>query len=294
MKIFKIKRQAPNVFVSEKKNIAVQGYQGSFHQAAAEIFFQKKANLIYYPSFADVVKNTERKDEIYAGVMAIENSIAGSIIPNYTLLKQSNLHIIGEVYLKINQCLLANPGVRVQDIRQVYSHPMAIQQSLQFLDKFKWDLIETNDTALSAKYISQHKKKHSAAIASKISAKLYGLDILSANIQTKKNNYTRFLILQNADRAKEIVDANKASIYFSPKQLGKDLAKILLLFKEEKITLKNLQSIPVPDSNFEYGFHVDLLFQKSGQFFSILKKMKPFIAEIKIYGVYSADKLAII
>ena len=125
--------------------------------------------------------------------MAIENSIAGSILPNYNLLKKSNLVIAGEIYLQINQNLMVNPGVKLEDIREVHSHPMAIQQCLAYLDKYDWKLVETEDTALSAKHIHQHHSKHIAAIASKLAAELFDLDMIAPNIHTMKNNYTRFL-----------------------------------------------------------------------------------------------------
>jgi prephenate dehydratase len=143
-----------------------------------------------------VVKIAANPKESNGGVMAIENSIAGSILPNYNLLQKSNLTIVGEVYLQIRQHLLVNPGVKLEDIREVHSHHMAIQQCLGYLDKFNWKLVETEDTALSAKLVHQHKSKHIAAIASRLAAELFELEVISANIQTMKNNYTRFLILQ--------------------------------------------------------------------------------------------------
>src|SRR5690606_15717324 len=123
--------------------------------------------------------------------MAIENSIAGSILPNYNLLQKSNLTITGEVYLHIRQNLLVNPGVKLEDIREVHSHHMAIQQCLEFLDKHDWKLVETEDTALSAKHIHQHKSKHIAAIASRLAAELFNLEVIAPNIHTVKKNYTR-------------------------------------------------------------------------------------------------------
>ncbi len=141
------------------------------------------------------------KKESDGGVMAIENSIAGSILPNYNLLQKSNLKIVGEIYLQIRQNLLVNPGVKLEDIREVHSHTMALQQCYDFLDKHKWKLVETDDTALSAKHIHQHKSKHIAAIASKLAAELYELEMIAPNIHTMKNNYTRFLMLQREDIA---------------------------------------------------------------------------------------------
>src|SRR6478752_3199682 len=137
--------------------ICIQGYEGSFHQVAAQQFFGKDVTVIPCATFRDVVKIATNKKESDGGVMAIENSIAGSILPNYNLLQKSNLVIIGEIYLQIRQNLLVNPGVKLEDIREVHSHPMAIQQCLEYLDKYDWKLVETEDTALSAKKLHQHK-----------------------------------------------------------------------------------------------------------------------------------------
>src|SRR5580693_7469752 len=135
--------------------VAIQGYEGSFHQQAARQFFGKEVEVIPCATFREVVKIAANKKESDGGVMAIENSIAGSILPNYNLLQKSNLRIIGEIYLHIVQNLMVNPGVALKDIREVHSHPMAIQQCLEYLDKYDWKLVETEDTALSAKHIHQ-------------------------------------------------------------------------------------------------------------------------------------------
>src|SRR4051812_36766298 len=164
------------------QKVSIQGYEGSFHQVAAQQFFGRHIEVIPCATFRDVVKIAGNKKESDGGVMAIENSIAGSILPNYNLLQKSNLKIVGEIYLQIRQNLLVNPGVTLDDIREVHSHPMAIQQCFGFLDKYNWKLVETEDTALSAKYIHQHRSKHTAAIASKLAADLYGLDMIAPNI----------------------------------------------------------------------------------------------------------------
>src|SRR6187399_3046065 len=186
--------------------VSIQGYEGSFHQEAARVFFGDDVAVIPCDTFRAVVKIAGNKKESDGGVMAIENSIAGSILPNYTLLQKSNLKIIGEVYLHIKQNLLVNPGVKLEDIKEVHSHTMALQQCYDFLDKHKWKLVETEDTALSAKHVHQHKSKHIAAIASKLAAELFNLDMIAPNIQTMKNNYTRFLMLQRQDVAQPVTD----------------------------------------------------------------------------------------
>ena len=179
-----------------KSRISIQGFEGSFHQSAARSFFGNDVEVICCPTFPEVLRIASDKDLSNGGIMAIENSIAGSILGNYNLLRKSGLWVIGEVYLEIRQNLLVNPGVKLEDIREVHSHPMAIQQCLKFLDKYSWKLVESEDTALSAKNIHQHKSKHIAAIASVLAADLYKLDVIAPDIHTVKHNYTRFLVLQ--------------------------------------------------------------------------------------------------
>ena len=218
--------------------------------------------------------------------MAIENSIAGSILPNYNLLQKSNLKIIGEIYLQIRQNLLVNPGVKLEDIKEVHSHTMALQQCYGFLDKNKWKLVETDDTALSAKHIHQHKSKHVAAIASKLAAELYDLNIIAPNIHTLKNNYTRFLFLQREGEAINIENANKASVNFHTDHSRGSLAKVLTKIAEGKINLSKLQSFPIPGSDFKYSFHADMEFDSATQFNKVIEVIRPMTAAIKIYGVY--------
>jgi prephenate dehydratase len=198
------------------KKISIQGFEGSFHQVAAQQFYGKATEVICCTTFKELVKIAADKKQSDGGIMAIENSIAGSILPNYNLLLKSNLKITGEIYLQIRQNLLVNPGVKLQDIKEVHSHPMAIQQCFGFLDKYNWKLVETEDTALSAKHIHQHKNKHVAAIASKLAAELYSLEMIAPNIHTLKNNYTRFLAVQHQDVVTDITGADKASINFLP------------------------------------------------------------------------------
>ena len=213
--------------------------------------------------------------------MAIENSIAGSILANYNLLQRSNLVIAGEVYLQIRQNLLVNPGVKIDDIREVHSHPMAIQQCFDFLDKHEWKLVETEDTALSAKHIHQHKSKHIAAIASKLAAELFDLDVLAPNIHTLKNNYTRFLILQTRRNCQKIDEADKALSFHTDHSRG-SLAKVLTKIAEDGINLSKLQSFPIPDTNFKYSFHADMEFEHIDQFEKVIEDIKPLTEYLKI------------
>jgi prephenate dehydratase len=266
--------------------ISIQGYEGSFHQMAAQQFFGKNVGVIPCATFREVIKLASNKKESDGGVMAIENSIAGSILANYNLLQRSNLVIAGEVYLQIRQNLLVNRGVTIDEIREVHSHPMAIQQCFDFLDKHEWKLVETEDTALSAKHVHQHKSKHIAAIASKLAAELFDLDVLAPNIHTLKNNYTRFLILKREEASQKIDGADKASVSFHTDHSRGSLARVLAKIAEDGINLSKLQSFPIPDTDFKYSFHADMEFEHINQFEKVIDDIKPLTEYLKVYGVY--------
>ncbi len=273
-----------------EKKIAIQGFEGCFHQQAARIFFGKKIQVFPCITFKELIKQAEKNEHCSAGIMAIENSIAGSILPNYNLLKKSKLKIVGEVYLKIDQHLMVNPDVKLEDIREVHSHPMALQQCYNFLEKYNWKLVETDDTALSAKHVHKHRSKHIAAIAGKLAAELYQLKIISPGIHSEKNNLTRFLILRPAEMVVEIENANKASVNFHTDHSKGSLAKVLTKIAEEGVNLSKLQSFPIPGSDFKYSFHADLEFENASQFSKVLKKMESETIALKVFGVYKSGK----
>lgn len=274
-----------------QEGIAIQGYEGSFHQVAARHFFGKQVEVIPCATFRQLVKVASAKNESAGGIMAIENSIAGSILPNYNLLQKSSLGVIGEVYLSISQHLLVNPGVELGDIREVHSHPMAILQCLDYLEKHPWKLIETDDTALSAKHLHQHHSKHIAAIASKLAAELYGLDILAPNIHTLANNVTRFLVLKRNKDCETIADANKASLYFQVNHSKGSLARVLTKIAAGNINLTKLQSMPIPGSNFKYGFYADMEFSSRNQLEKVLASIQSLTNSVKIFGIYKKGKV---
>ncbi|MBA4197494.1 MAG: chorismate mutase [Chitinophaga sp.] len=269
-----------------KTRVSIQGYEGSFHQMAARQYFGNNVEVIPCATFREVVKIASNKKESNGGVMAIENSIAGSILPNYTLLQKGSLKIAGEIYLPIKQHLLVNPGVQLADIKEVHSHPMAIQQCMDYLDKFNWKLVDTEDTALSAKHIHQHKSKHIAGIAGKLAAELFHLEIAVANIHTQKSNYTRFLILQRKDE--NVVDetSNKASVNFQTNHTKGSLAKVLGRIAEEGINLSKLQSMPIAGTNFKYSFHADLEFDNIQQFNKAIHKIQSLTEALTVFGIY--------
>ena len=266
--------------------VSIQGYEGSFHQAAARFYFGKDVKTISCSTFKDVVNIASNTNESDGGIMAIENTIAGSILANYNLLRKSNLCVTGELTLKIEQNLLVNPGVKIEDIHEVHSHPMAIQQCLKFLDNYNWKLVEAEDTASSARGVQQHKSKHVAAIASTLAAEIYQLEVLAPSIQTLKNNYTRFLVLQSREKAKEIPDANKASISFHTDNSMGSLAKVLTKIADYGIALAKLQSFTIASGDFTYGFHADIEFETPKLFYEMLEALKPLTEEIIVIGIY--------
>lgn len=266
--------------------IAIQGYEGSFHQVAARTIFGKDVVVVPCATFSALVKKAESKKESAGAMMAIENSIAGSILPNYNLLLRSSLKVTGEIYLSISQNLLVNKGVKLSDIKEVHSHPMALLQCLEYLEKNNWKLVESEDTALSAKHLLQHRSKHVAAVASKLAAELFNLDIIGPDIQTQKNNYTRFLVLERAADVVEDVLANKASIYFQTNHTKGVLAKVLTQIAKQDVNLTKLQSMPIPGSNFKYGFFADMEFDKRKKLDQVLDSVKELTNNIKIFGVY--------
>ena len=223
--------------------------------------------------------------------MAIENSIAGSILPNYNLLQKSKLQVIGEVYLSISQNLLANKGVRLEDIKEIHSHPMAILQCLDYLEKYNWKLVETEDTALSAKLVQQHKSKHIAAIASKFAAQLYDLNVLTPDVHTLKNNITRFLIMEPIATKTKVENADKASIYFQTDHSRGILSKVLAKIALGNVNLSKLQSMPIPGSTFKYGFYADLEFENTKQIEKVLENVKALTNSTKVLGLYKKGKV---
>lgn len=267
--------------------IAIQGFEGCFHQIAAQNYFGKQTEIEACASFSELVRKVKNAEAgVDAGIMAIENSIAGSILPNYSLLKNSGLHIVGELYLQINQQLMVMPGQTINDIREVHSHPMALLQCMDFLAKYPHiKLVETEDTALSAKHVSQKKLKSTAAIAGQLAADIFGLEIIGRNIHTAKNNYTRFLaISRNGVKTPE--DANKSSVYFQTSNERGSLARVLTMIAQEGINLSKIQSFPIPAKEWQYYFHADMEFDSPEHFRQALDKIAPLTEQLTVLGIY--------
>ncbi len=270
---------------------AIQGYEGCFHQQAAIDFFGDSVQVLPCDTFRQVIDAANHNASVTAGIMAIENSIAGSILANYTLLQKSKLKITGEVYLTINQQLLVNPGVTLADIREVHSHPMAILQCMDYLEKFPhWKLVETEDTALSARHIHQRRSRHQAAIAGTLAARMYHLDIAAKNVHTIQHNFTRFLILQKEANAKVAGDANKASIRFQTDHTQGSLARVLNFVAEHNINISKIQSMPIPGTKFRYAFHADIEFADAAHYQNFIQGFKKVADGIEEYGIYKGGQ----
>jgi prephenate dehydratase len=270
------------------RRIAIQGGYGAFHEIAAIKYF-KEANIEIVPrnTFKDLF-SALKEGKVDYGITAIENSLAGSILPNYSLLRESKMKVIGEIFLRINQNLVALPGQTLTDITEVYSHPMALLQCQQFFDDYpEIKLIDSIDTALSAKKIAEEKLNGIAAIASKLAADTYNLSIIAGGIETNKNNYTRFLILEDKngggfnDR-----DVNKASLSFALGHKIGSLSKILSIFSYYDINLSKIQSMPIIGQDWEYQFYVDLEFTDYDMYRQSVKAVEPFTSDSCILGEY--------
>lgn len=266
--------------------IAIQGIKGSFHHQVAQEYFEQEYDLDECMSFTSLVKSLiENKSQ--KGVMALENSIAGSIIPNYALIDRNNLHIIGEHYLDIHMNLMALKGQKMDDITEVHSHPMALLQCADFFLQYpNIKLVESGDTAESARRIHDQKIKGIAAIASPIAAQLYDLEILSAGIHTIQSNKTRFVIVktQNKELPKELI--NKASIKFELDDTPGSLATILNVMNNSKLNLTKIQSMPIIETPFQYSFFVDVVFEKYKHYEKAKKILELMTTHFKVLGEY--------
>ncbi|MEG2493175.1 MAG: prephenate dehydratase [Rikenellaceae bacterium] len=272
--------------------ISIQGYEGSFHQIAAEKYFGGEIEIVPCATFREVTLAVEN-GSVNAGIMAIENSIAGSILPNYALLQNPSLTVTGEVYLSIEQNLLGVKGASIADIKEVESHPMALLQCLNFLeDNIKGvRMVESADTALSAKDVALRGDKSVAAIASRRAAELFGLEILAPNINTVKVNYTRFLVIEQSDKVILHTNANKASLYFKVSHERGTLLEALSVFEDKNINMSKLQSYPIPTDPFRYLFHVDVEFEGLERFRECVDELRSHTEDFCICGIYVSNIL---
>ena len=270
--------------------IAIQGIVGSFHHQVAQEYYDQDVIVDECLSFDELVDSLLSGKSAQA-VMAIENSIAGPIIPNYALIDKNNLHIIGEHYLRIHQNLMALKGQSIADIKEVYSHPMALLQCMDFLKQYPHiKLVEDKDTAETARRIQENQLKGVAAIASKVAAEMYGLEILAPEIQTIKNNMTRFVIINKENSFVPENEINRASIKFELDHKRGSLAAVLNVMSDCKMNLTKIQSLPKIETPWKYSFFVDVTFEKYEDY-AKAKSLLAIMAEyFKVLGEYRNTK----
>ncbi len=271
--------------------VAIQGVKGSFHHIVSKEYFNGRTQIIECLSFDNAVENLLQK-ETDAVVMAIENSIAGSIIPNYALIDENNLHIVGEHFLDIQHNLMALPGQDIKDIKEVYSHPMALLQCKQFFKKHPHiKLVEDKDTAEVARRIHQTQTKGVAAIASKLAAAIFELDILSESIQTIKHNETRFVIVKRQNHELPESEIDKASLKFELDHKRGSLATILNVMSDCKLNLTKIQSLPKIDTPWKYAFFVDVTFDQYEDYKKAKSVLMIMAEHFKVLGEYKNKKV---
>jgi len=273
------------------KTVAIQGVKGSFHHIVSQEFFSKPVDVIECMTFDGVVDSLATK-ACDAAIMALENSIVGSIIPNYALIDKYGLHLVGEHYLDIQHNLMALPNQSIADIKEVYSHPMALLQCKEFFKLHPHiKLVEDKDTAEVAQRIQEKKLIGIGAIASITAAEIFELDILSHSIQTIKHNETRFVIVKRTNSEVPENEINKASMKFEANHKRGSLATILNVMSDCKLNLTKIQSLPIVETPWKYAFFVDVTFESYEDF----KKAKSIIdimgEEFKVLGEYKNAKL---
>jgi prephenate dehydratase len=282
-------------------SVAIQGGYGSFHEIAArEYFGEMSIKIVPCDTFEDLFYELG-EGNVDCGMVAIENSVAGSILPNYAKLRNSGMQVAGEIYLRIVQNLVALPGQTLADIREIHSHPVAIQQCNIFLEEMRRKgvkVVESIDTALSAKWIREENLKGIGAVASKSAADLYEMEILAEGVEADKMNFTRFLLVTGN---KEILSmqkieglkTDKALVCFSlPHKVG-SLSQILSILSYYDINLTKIQSLPIVGKAWEYLFHIDLIFREYNQYKLALDAIRPLTAQLEILGEYNQGLMPI-
>ncbi|TDW45849.1 prephenate dehydratase [Flavobacterium sp. 270] len=270
--------------------IAIQGIKGSFHHQVVKEYFSENVEIDECLSFEELI------DSLLAGksdqaVMAIENSIAGPIIPNYALIDKNNLHIIGEHYLSIHQNLMTLKGQKIEDIKEVHSHPMALLQCMDFLKKYpNIKLVEDKDTAETARRIQEKQLKGIAAIASKVASEMYDLEIIAPEIQTIKNNMTRFVIIKKQNSFLPESEINRASIKFELDHKRGSLAAVLNVMSDCKLNLTKIQSLPKIETPWKYSFFVDVTFEKYEDYAKAKSLLNIMAEYFKVLGEYRNTK----
>lgn len=274
------------------KSVVIQGIKGSFHHEAVTRFFKEEAvEIVDSPTFNSLVKQVINEDADY-GMMAIENSIAGSILPNYSLMTKNDLYIWGEIKLPIKHNLLALGGQTLADITEVRTHPMALLQCENFLDRYdSWKRLAMDDTATCARNIQNNQYKGVASIGSMLAAKMYGLEVLAENIHDVYDNYTRFYLLSK--QPKKVEGFNKASFYFYTDHQKGSLNRVLEILSSHDLNLSKIQSVPLTGSVFQYSFHANVVLVNNNYdlYYKAIEEVRKTTRFFKILGEFKEDQI---
>jgi len=270
--------------------IAIQGEKGCFHEMAARQYFSNEDVEIVPCSTFDMTLNSVKEGRAALAMMAIENARSGSILYNYSLIRESGLHILGEHNLRIVQNLMALPGQTMRDIRQIRSHPIALAQCMIFLNQYpEITLVEADDTASSARLIAEGRLKNTAAIASRSAAEIYGLEIIAEGIETFKKNYTRFLVIGSHDTGNQT--GNKMSVCFATDHMPGSLARVLVKLAEMDVNLSKIQSVPRLNGEWEYMFYLDLELPSDPDIEAIMSTLAKYTSNLEVLGIYNKGEM---
>lgn len=272
------------------RQVAIQGFSGAFHEIAARQFFSgQEIEIIPCVTFRELFDRL-KKDPDMLGIVAIENTIAGSLLQNHNLLRQSGCVVVGEHKLRISHNLSALPGQTLSDIAEVHSHPIALMQCEDFLDTLTGvRVVESDDTALSAREIAENGIKGRAAVCSTLAAEMYGLEILASEIETNKRNFTRFLIVAQPEMAATMIQGitlNKASLVFTLPHEEGSLAKVLSILSFYHVNLTKIQSLPIVGREWEYQFYISLTFDNYERYRQALDAVRPLLKDFQVLGEY--------
>ena len=278
------------------RKVAIQGIKGSFHDIAAHRYFEgEQIELVCCDTFEEVFAHL--RDDADAALVAIENTIAGSLLHNYELLLDSGATIVGEHKLRISHSIMCLPEDDWNDLVEVNSHPVALMQCRDFLSRHnQMKVVEVADTAGAAAHISKHHLRGHAAICHKDAALIYGMKVLETGIETNKHNFTRFMVLarpEKASKMRRVQDANKASLAFTLPHEEGSLSAILSVLSFYKLNLTKIQSLPIIGKEWQYMFYIDLSFDQDHRFHQAVNAISPLVSELKILGEYQDGKQSI-
>lgn len=275
--------------MNEKKKVAIQGFAGCFHEQAARLFYGegKELGIVECGTFDGLYESLEQK-KADAAIMAIENTVSGGLLPNFELLRKHDRKIKGEIFLRICQNLMVMPGQTIRDIHEVRTHYMAINQTRQFFSNYPHiRLVESEDTAKSAADIAAGKIYGVGAVASALAADLYGLEIIASGIETYKQNFTRFLVMDDGIEVPED-SIDKVSLCFTLPHKAGSLAQVLTILSFYDMNLTRIQSLPIPGREWQYFFYVDIKFDSYKRYAQALSAVRPLMEDLKVLGEYKS------